>query len=603
MTNICSRKRRFPHSIHYSLYIVFVSLNLSLLSCTIEIPFVPKFVDVTTSVGINHVSITNPSADTGGGLAWIDVNNDGHQDLFIPNPDLGPSWLYINLGDGTFTETAATANAQLAGFRSTGAAVGDVNGDGCDDLYVTSGANASVGPFNYAQKNHLLLNSFCTTNRIGFTNATDSAGLGTSITNSTVASFGDIDNDGDLDLYVGNYLPGGNMSEDPIACDENNLYLNDGTGKFTDIATTVGVNNHGCTLGTVFTDYDNDGDLDIFVTNDFSSASTGTIRVDVPDGIYRNLGIGSNGLPNFELATDTNLTDAPNGMGIAVGDYDGDFNLDYYVTSFSANQGAVQNVLHRNNGDGSFTDVTDLLGVGDRGGFPVEGGHNVLVTIGWGVAFLDINNDGYQDIVKSNGRIQGGFGESRFEIQPNALYVNKRNGTFATKGFNARGVFVGHTLDGKIDTSECPFHGQTSGCYGQGRGLAIADYDNDGDIDVMVVNSGQVGGQRPQLFRNTLNDKFERINWLQLRLQGVQSNARGIGAKVKVTSGSGSKQITQMQELGSGTSHGSTNALQLSFGLGHMTYAAKVVVEWPSGCKQVLIELTGGIHNIREFCL
>lgn len=587
--------------------------SLKKLSCAVSVGFtlfantsiagVPDFLDITQQAGITSESTTNPNVDTGGGVAWIDIDNDGFQDIYIPNPELGASWLYKNNGDGAFTEMALAAGADNSVYRSTGAAIGDVNGDGCDDIFVTNGANSVSEPFDAAQQNTLLLNDFCSTGVIGFSDITSSAGLDGEVLNSMVSSFGDIDNDGDLDLYVGNYLPDGNMAASPVACDANQLYINNGAAQFTEIGVAAGIDNSGCTLGTVMSDFDDDGDLDIYVTNDFTTATGGSFVVDVPDAFYRNLGVVG-GMPAFELATDTMLADAPNGMGIAVGDYDSDGDLDYYVTSFSGSSGAVQNILNRNNGNGTFTNVADEVDASDRGGyFLLESdgslGAQVPSTIGWGAVFVDIDNDGYQDLYKSNGRIQGVFGEAIFEIQPNALMMNNRDGTFTRQGF-VGGGFSGHTLDGETDTAFCPFHPGTSKCFQQGRGLATADFDNDGDVDIFYVSSGQTGSQAPRLYKNTLNDDAKGKNWLQLRLQGTSSNNRGIGAKVRVTSGSNTN--VQLQEMGSGSSHGSTNSLVLHYGLDTAYYASQVVVEWPSGCVQVLSDLAGGVHTIIEDC-
>lgn len=566
-----------------------------LIASTQSIQMAQAFTDVATVSGITHLSTSAPETDTGGGAAWIDIDNDGYQDLYVPNPVVGASWLYHNIpgknGERVFIEIANLpgSGAHNSAYASTGVSVGDIDNDGCDDLFVTNGGNASAVTPIGAQRNTLLRNNYCDNGSLTFTDITVSVNLHIEKLNSMVSAFGDLDEDGDLDLYVGNYIPDGNMSDISSGCDKNKFYLNNGNNTFSEISTALAVDDRGCTLGVVLTDYNNDGLLDIYVANDFTDKLH---LLDTSDHFYKNTGPDTNGLPTFIRDIQSQLTDAANGMGIAIGDYDKDGDLDYYTTSFGASNG-ISNILNKNLGVSQsyiFENIGLTSGVSDPGQNPSSPEVVCLpgdtlcsrFTISWGAAFFDVENDGDLDLYKASGLVQGAFsvGTTMF---PNRLFANDGLGNFTDQATSLNTIGI---LDPSVWLSLC---GDPTGCFDQSRGVAIADYDNDGDIDIFVVNtasatlSASVPAQ-PRLYRNnTINNGISNGNrWLELVLTGTQSNHRGIGAKVRVSSTSVAGTITQMQEVHAGSSHGSTNAFPVHFGFPSGSYINSLAVEWPS---------------------
>jgi len=537
----------------------------------------PLFTDVTSIVGITHVSSVSADSFTGGGVAWIDIDNDGWQDLFVPNSEAGqPNYLYHNVG-GSFVNISASAGVEDSAHQAAGAIVGDYDADGCDDILVVNGGSNVTGA---SERNTLLRNNFCDTgNSLTFSDTTVTANLHNEIANSMVASFGDLDQDGDLDLYVANYTPDGVTGTG--FCEQNHYYRNNGNGSFTEQAASVNLTDAGCALGLVMSDYDNDGDLDVYITNDFSDPTSLDYVPGTADIFYANQGtdIGGNLLPFTTPAN--NLTDATNGMGITVGDYDNDGDLDYYATSFAsvAELADKKNVLNRNEGNGTFVEVADAVGMADWAqdiGAAVQ-----RATIGWGVVFFDADLDGDLDMYKANGRIQPtGLGTAI--IQPNRLFENDGQ---TSPSFTERAGAAG--VDGLVDSLLCWDSG-FSLCYDQSRGVAAADYDNDGDIDLFVVNTGQqdttgtnpLVPQPPRLYQN--NATLLGGAWLKVQLEGDGNNRRGIGAKIRVTSTSAGGGITQVREILAGSSHGSTDAFPAHFGFPAGTTVTQLVVEWPA---------------------
>lgn len=547
----------------------------------------PSFTDATASAQISHKISTNPHWNTGGGAAWIDIDNDGFQDLYVPNPEAASSWLYHNNGDGTFTEIAESAGVQNRLFPSTGAVAADFDGDGCDDLFVTNGSNSRS--YGTTHRNTLFHNDFCDNGTLTFTGVTKLAGL-TEKYNSTVAAVGDVDKDGDLDLYVGNYIPFAetNQGGDATGCHPNQFYLNAGDGTFSEVSATAGVEvgETRCALGITMSDFDNDGDLDILVANDWG-----------PDSLFRNLNDSIQGIPQFERATDTNYQRASNGMGIVGGDYDNDGDIDLYTASMSTDiYNPRGHVLNRNLGNGVFDNQTQAAGVADLAantgnqgsGDPNSTNNGDLCIVGWGVSFFDADNDGFLDLYKANGRVVdasfGVTGGIECEREPNRLYVNNRTGGFSEVA-DSTGV------DGLTDSTNCLFAGSL--CFEQSRGTAVSDYDNDGDQDLFVVNLGNwsvaeiarpadfISAAAPRLYRNEAQSNGN--HWLQVRLDGTQRNHRGIGAKVRLTSTSPGGVIKQLREINAGSSHSSSSSLVAHFGLPAGSVINELRVEWPRG--------------------
>ena len=497
-----------------------------------------KFVDVTEHAGIHFthaggIDLRVVPALVGSGAAWRDYDNDGWLDLYIVNsalvraaPDaiLPKNALYRNNGDGTFTDITAVAGVGDTGW-GMGCAFADYDNDGDADLYVT----------NYKANLFYRNNGDGTFNRF----SSGAGGIGHDGFGSGIA-WGDYDRDGYLDLYIGNYIeytkvPQGDEVFFPYDFfgQANLLYLNKGDGGFINITDAAKVNGgFHLTLGVAAADYDADGDLDLYLANDTDQ-----------NILYRNDG---------ELTfTNTNQPDARSrtgdirsGMGVAWGDYDADGDLDLFVTNWLDEN----NVLYRNNGDGTFSDVSAQSGVFESG----------LGKTCWGTALFDADNDGDLDIFFSAGHIDPASWEAHG--QPDVFLRNDGDGTF-TDVSAAVGL-------------------RKSSPYGVGRGVAVGDYDADGDSDLFIVNSGG----KPMLLRN---DGGNRQNWLQIRTVGTVSNRDGVGALVKVSAGD----LHQIQQVAAGDSYLSQSSLALEFGLAHHEKVNQIVIKWSSGIVQTLTDI------------
>ncbi len=494
-----------------------------------------QFVDVTEKVGIHFehaggIAMRVVPALVGSGAAWRDYDNDGTLDLYIVNAAavrqetgtvLPTNTLYKNNGDGTFTDVTDTAGLRHTGWGMA-AAFADYDNDGAPDLYVT----------NYKA------NVFYRNNRDGTFKpySSGAGGIGHPGFGAGIA-WGDYDADGFLDVYVGNYVeytkvPQGDEVFFPYDFfgQPNILYLNKGDGAFIDITDAAKVNGGlHLTLGVAAADYDDDGDLDIYLANDTHQ-----------NILYRN-----NGDTTF---TNTNRPevrsrtgDIRSGMGIAWGDYDNDSDLDLFVTNWLDEN----NVLYRNNGDGTFTDASARSGIFDSG----------LGKTSWGTAFFDADNDGDLDIFFACGHIDPAQWEEHG--QADVLLRNNGDGTFSNM---SEAIRV-----------------QPSNFKGVGRGVAVGDYDADGDVDLFIVNSGE----KPMLLRN---DGGNRNNWLHIRTIGFQSNRDGIGSRVTVRAG----ELVQIRQVTSGSSYLSQNSPELEFGLGTRENVDSVLIQWPSGIVQTL---------------
>jgi hypothetical protein len=468
----------------------------------------PVFTEVSAQSGIQLQAESNSMS---GGIAWIDFNNDGNQDLFIPNEG-GPNRLYRNEGNGQFTEIAAQAGVQNSPGASQGATVGDYDGDGNDDLFIASSGI-----------NTLYRNMGDGT----FTDVTAAAALNDVGKRSFAASFGDVNGDGWLDLYVGHW---DFQSQPTLHCPDNDLYLNNGDGTFTNVSVVSGSNNPGCAFTVPMTDFDQDGDLDLFLPND--NVAWGSQTASLDNEMLRNEGYDPSGIPMFVAVGDEiGLGESLTGMGVAIGDYDNDGDLDYYRTQIGAGP------LSTNDGTNNFTASV----LSNDGG------------TGWGAAFFDADNDGFIDLYRGNSG--SGFDGNG---QPNRYYHNNGDGTFTRMEYAV---------------------GLTS--INAGLGLAYADYDNDGDVDVVV--HGQYGDIN--LFRN---DTPATNNWIRVELQGNAPNHRGIGSIVRLSSSNSVGTRQQLRELHAGSSHGSTHASPVLFGLGDDAVINSIVVDWPNGCTQKL---------------
>ncbi len=483
-----------------------------------------QFVDVTVAAGLSYtqhvpqnypgcllptVGFCEPERMTGG-AAVADVDGDGDLDLFVTRLD-APDILFLNQGDGSFLDGTAGSGLDAYDLHSNGAGFADIDNDGDADLFVTV-LGPPGDPIN--NRNYLFINDG--TGHFSEQAVARGAALtGVEIRRTWSVAFGDFDLDGWVDIHVTEWLPDlpGN----------GRLLRNLGPaqpGFFEDVTVSAGVNQPDVNgFANAFSDLDGDGYPDLLVAADF-----GTSR------LYWNDGDGTftEGSVAAGVATDEN------GMGSTLGDYDGDGDLDWFVTSIwdpdetcevtGCNWGYTGNRLYRNDGGRNFTDVTDSAGV--RAGF-----------WGWGAVFFDADNDGDLDLSMTNGvRFPGHEVEAAFNADPMRFWRNDGTGVMTEES-------------GSVGLSDT----------GSGKGLLVFDYDQDGDLDLFVVNNGESG----RLFRN---DGGNDNDWLRVRVIGNRSNRMGLGATLRLQATSGGP--TQLREIGS-VSHflGQSEAIA-HFGLG-----------------------------------
>jgi len=519
-----------------------------------------KFVDVTSAGGVHFLGQAYHTAKKylietmGSGVALFDYDNDGRLDIFFANgaaltdpmtpgaipKKSGPrDWnrLYHQKLDGSFEDVTEKAGLAGVGY-DLGVAVGDYDNDGYEDLYVTGYGG-----------NHLYHND----GNGAFTDVTASSGTGGSGW-STSAAWIDLDNDGLLDLVVLRYLKWG-FSD--LWCGEHRegyrsychpdlfqplsplVYHNDGNGHFTEVGAKIGLDKPGKGLGIAIADYDRDGHTDIFVAND-----------SMLEFLYHNKGNGTFeevGLSEEVSVDGDGQTYA--GMGVAFSDYNNDGLPDLIVTDL-ANQ---KYALYQNNGDGSFTYSSYLSGVAAA----------TLLHSGWGVDFLDYDNDGWKDLIVAQGHdidnVQLSFPQLRYK-EPMLLMHN----------------------DGKHFVDVSGASGDVFHESWVGRGLATGDIWNNGQVDVVVTTNGGPA----YLLRN---ETPTHNHWLDIRLTGHKSNRDGIGAEIKLTTLGGTQLIT----VSTAGSYLSANDRRAHFGLGSDAVAQTIEIRWPSGTVQTLKNVQG----------
>ena len=490
---------------------------------------------------------------TGTGVAALDYDGDGWIDIFLVNGTVLEGFpagkeptnhLYRNRGNGTFEDVTARAGVGASGWGQ-GACVGDYDNDGRDDLFVT-----------YWGKNRLYRNKGDGT--------FDDVSLGAGVSGERVrwgsgCALLDYDRDGRLDLMAANYidldlgatpLPSSGLCRYkglPVACGppglpgaKNVLYRNRGDGTFADVSDASGITRASGTygLGVATLDFDDDGWVDIYVANDSN-----------PSALYRNNRNGT----FTDIATSAGCAysqdgKAQAGMGLAIGDYDRNGTMDIFKTNFAGDT----STLYANTGKGLCEDRTFAAGFG-------------LNTrwLGWGVGVLDLDSDGWLDLFLVNGHVYPEVRRLETEAgyeQRKVVYRNLRGGRFAD---------VSEQLGPPVTTPKA------------GRGAAFADFDNDGDVDIVVNNLHDT----PDLFR--LDQSGER-HWITLKLVGTKSNRSAIGALVRLVTADGE----QRQEVRGGGSYYSQNDLRLHFGLGAARAIERIIVRWPSGAEEAWTGLT-----------
>lgn len=512
-----------------------------------------QFVDVTEAVGLDfeHVSGSPEQRyileSMAPGAAFFDYDGDGYLDVFMVNSSRireevpeATNRLYRNVEEGgrrVFRDVTEKAGLRRSGW-GMGCAAGDYDNDGDVDLYVT-----------YWGPNVLYRNDGDGT----FTDVTELAGVGDERWGAS-AGFGDLDGDGYLDLYVANYLVF-DMEDPPgdgLPCSDwkgldvycgphgmipqgNALYRNKGDGTFADMSAATGIDPHKqASLGVVFGDYDNDGDQDLYVAND-----------GYPNLLYRNDGDWN--LPEVAIFSGAAYSEdgrAQAGMGVVAGDYDNDGDLDLYVTHFSDDI----NTIYQNQGDGSFVDYTAGAGMAGQ----------VRPFLSWSTGFFDADNDGWLDVFVVNGHIY-----PQVDVHPSGIRYAQRNLLF----HNEQGRFR--------EVSEAAGPGFTE--VKVSRGAALGDYDNDGDLDLLVMNLNET----PTLMHNYGGN---RGSWLGLELVGTESNRDALGTRVRVFAG----EKMLLREVQRAYGYQSSHDGRVLFGLGQEEQVERVEIRWPSGQVQVL---------------
>ena len=514
--------------------------------------FPVQFFDVAQQAGLNIPNVWGGIdrkrviiETKGSGLAFFDYDHDGWLDIYLSNGNrLDAHWpagkepishLYKNNRDGTFTDVTEKSGLGRTGWQ-TGVCVGDFDNDGWDDLFCC-----------FWGHNILFHNNGNGT----FTDVTHKAGLSQEKGRwGTGCTFLDYDRDGHLDLFVCNFvkldpdkIPSANdmsfcqWKGVPTMCgprglpgDTNILYHNNGNGTFTDVSEKAGILKPGPRYSITATsyDFDNDGWPDIYVAVD---SEPSILFQNNHDGTFTDVAVMAGCAYNEDGHEQA-------GMGLAVADYDCDGWFDIFKTNFADDTCD----LYHNNGDGTFSDLSFSSGVGINNNY-----------VAWGCGFIDYDNDGWPDIVQINGHVYPeidnyNFGET-FK-NPRLVYRNLGNGRF--KDVSAE---MGPGISARFSS----------------RGAAFGDYDNDGGMDVLILNMNDL----PSLLHNVGGNKQ---NWIKIKLLGSRCNRTAIGARVRVTAGT----HTQMDEVHGGTSVMSQSDLRLHFGLGKVETVDLIEVKWPT---------------------
>jgi len=548
-----------PPKFARSAILLAAALASAMASRAPEGPLPFAFTDIAEEAGLTVTTVYGGQQTnrylletTGSGVAAFDFDNDGFLDIFLVNgttlegfpPGQEPtSRLYRNRGDGRFDDVTRSAGLALAGWGQA-ACTGDYDNDGHEDLAVTFYGTSRL---------------FRNRGNGTFEDVTKTAGLETSRTRwGSGCAFLDYDRDGRLDLFVANYIdldletapvPESGLCRYkglPVACGppglpggKNILYRNEGGGTFRDVSEAAGITGASGTyaLGVSTLDFDDDGWVDLYVANDSNPSA---LYLNNRDGTFRDIGIqagcafSQDGKPQA-------------GMGVAVGDYNRDGRMDIFKTNFAGDT----STLYANAGNRLCEDRTFAAGIGRN-----------TRWLGWGVGFVDLDLDGWLDLFLVNGHVYPEVEQIRTEA-----------------GYKQRKVVYRNRGDGRFDDVTERL-GPPVTIPRAGRGAAFADFDNDGDLDVVVNNVHD----RPNLYRL---DVLEPRSWFKVRLVGAQSNRSAIGARVRVTAGG----VTQVEEVRGGGSYYAQNDLRPTFGLGRASRVDRLEIRWPNGLEEVWEDL------------
>jgi enediyne biosynthesis protein E4 len=526
------------------------------------------FQDVTKQAGIdarhsNRV-FENPYAKImagytalGASASVADFDGDGFEDVFVTDSKLGgKNHLYRNNGSFTFTDVAEQAGVANGNDDKNATADSlwfDFNNDGKPDLLVTR--------FGHNQLFQNLGNG-------KFKDVSRAAGID-GYKNAITAIAFDYDRDGKLDLFVGSYFQPINIfnPESPRFFPEsfetaNNgggvtVYHNNGNGTFTDVTKKVGLTTSGWTLDLGHADADNDGFDDLYVACDFGT-----------DRFFHNNGNGT-----FTDITEKSIgIDSKKGMNVDWGDFDNDGLLDIYVTNITDDYMREGNFLWHNNGNLTFSDVSRETGTSETGW-------------GWGAKFFDYDNDGWLDLYVMNGWVSAGkesYVPDIFEMvtKPGIDFADARNwppmGNKSLSGYEKKKLF--HNDKGQIFKDEAKRHGLDS--VRDGRGIAIADFDNDGKLDMFAANASS----EPFLYRTT---SPTGNHWVDFALEGTKSNRTAVGAQVRLKAGG----LTRLQFISGGNSFAGQSSSRVHFGLGELAKIDQIEVRWPAGEREVFTGL------------
>lgn len=517
------------------------------LPAPFSVPPKVEFVDVARQSGINflHDNAASPQKylieTMGAGCGWIDYDQDGLLDLYLVNsaptrvyspkrPLRGA--LYHNNGDGTFTDVTERAGVGAEGLFGMGAAVGDYDNDGFPDLFVL-GYGRCILYHNNGNGT--------------FTDVTKQAGVANEGRWASSAAWSDYNNDGRLDLAIANYVdwtpdtnyycgdrgPGlrSYCHPDDYHGEPPTLYRNNGDGTFTDVSNSSGVGaKPGNGLGIVTFDYDDDGWQDILIAND---SMANFLFHNNRDGTFREVGYESGIAVSMDGAAEA-------GMGVDAADTTGTGRMDLVIAHLDTQLAR----FYRNMGDGTFEDATMQSKIG----------YATYHLSEFGAAFMDFDNDGARDIFMASGNVLDNIARYHAGVEyaePKLMFRNLANGTFEN---------VSEQLGADFRLPRVS------------RGAAVGDFDNDGDIDILISNNGEYA----QLLRN---DGGNHNHWLSILLEGTKSNRDAVGARVKVTAGD----LVSYDQRRGGTSYQSARDPRLHFGLGSRSRIDAVEVKWPSG--------------------